>query len=117
MLDDRLASLVGSTSKYLKKAIQARELFYRGQDEAGASYGDPKLRQDARYRFAESVQAKQFIADNKWHMSQSRTFALASIARAAYLILGELRELNKHQERHQQALREIKNAIRGSRNS
>jgi hypothetical protein len=83
MVDDKLSSLLGSVAKYLEKAIKARDLFYRGLDEAAYNASieqQPNLGpDDAKYRFSQSVKGKQLIADNKWHMDQTRTFALTAV--------------------------------------
>jgi hypothetical protein len=98
LLDERLTSLVGSASQYLRKAVESRELFYRGMDEAAAKALDEKQPNfgpaDAKYRFSKSQKGGQLIADNKWHMAQSRTFALMAIARGVYLLVAEQRRTN-----------------------
>jgi hypothetical protein len=98
MIDDKLRSLLGSTFKYLEKAVDAREDFYRGIDQSkqqALTERAPNMGpEDAKYRFTKSVKGGQLIADNKWHMAQSRTFALASIARGVYLLVSEQRRTN-----------------------
>jgi len=96
MIDDKLTSLLASASKYLQKAVDARERFYKGMNDAALSSsrgGDGP--EDRKYSFGNSVQGKQLIADNKWHMAQARTFALIAIARAGYLLVLEQRRTNQ----------------------
>src|SRR5690349_14262454 len=92
MVDDKLTSLLGSASKYLRKAVDAREAFYRGMEQAALK--TPRSGEgpeDHQYAFGKSVQGSQLIADNKWHMAQARTFALLAIARGVYLLVIEQR--------------------------
>jgi hypothetical protein len=97
-IDDTLTSLIGSASQYLRKAVNARELFYKGMDEAAAQAlveRQPNMGPtDAKFRFGKSQIGSQLIADNKWHMAQSRTFALMSIARGVLLLVKEQQRTN-----------------------
>jgi hypothetical protein len=121
MVDDKLTSLLGSAAKYLEKAIKARELFYRGLDEAAYKANieqQPNLGpEDAKYSFGKSVQGGQLIADNKWHMAQSRTFALSAIARACFIMVVEQRRTNRLLEESNTLQKEIRNAVRSRRDS
>lgn len=94
----RLESLISSTNKYIDRAVQARENFYHGMDEAAAKAINEKQPNmgptDAKYRFGKSLKGTQLINDNKWHMAQSRTFALAGILRGVWLLLREQQETN-----------------------
>jgi hypothetical protein len=94
-----LHRVVGSVYKYLGKAVEARDAFYRGMDEAAARAlleKQPNMGpEDAKYRFGKSVKGAQLIADNKWHMAQSRTFALASIASGMLQLVYEQQHTNK----------------------
>jgi hypothetical protein len=96
--DDKLTSLITSASQYLRKAVNARELFYRGMDEAAERAlleRQPNMGpEDAKYSFGKSQRGTQLIADNKWHMAQSRTFALMSIARGVFLLVKEQQRTN-----------------------
>jgi hypothetical protein len=97
-IDQKLRSLLSSASGYLQKAVQARERFYQGTEEAAKqarTEAHPNMGPtDAKVRFAESLMGKQLLADNKWHMTQSRTFALMAIARGVYLLLKEQQRTN-----------------------
>jgi len=110
---EKLASLVGSASKYLGKAVTARERFYRGLDEAAhkAFMEDhPNMGEDdAKYRFGQSVVGKQLINDNKWHMAQSRTFSLMAIAHGIFVLVQEQKQSNV-------LLKEVRDAVRRSGN-
>jgi len=116
MVDDKLQSLLGSVSKYLQKAVEAREMFYRGQDDAAlkatTAGGNPR---DAKYSFTKSVLGGQLIADNKWHMAQSRTFALAASARGAYLLVAQQQRTNALLEENNKLLKEVRDALRNGR--
>lgn len=109
---DGVLNLMTKASKYLDKAVEARENFYAGLDQAGAGLGDPRLRKDAQYRFGESLVGKQFLADNRWHMAQTRTWALMSIAKGVYVLIFEHRRTNKLLEELVMLQKETRNALR-----
>jgi hypothetical protein len=95
---EKLTDNVETVYKYLRKAIEAREAFYKGMDMAALkalTEKQPNMGpEDAKYRFGESVEGKQLVADNKWHMTQSRTFALATIATTVLAQLMEQKKTN-----------------------
>jgi len=95
----KLHTTVGTVFKYLGKAIEARELFYAGQLQASQqAYTEkhPNMGpEDAKYRYATSQQGKQLIADNRWHMAQSRTFGIAAIASAVLQLVYEQQQTNR----------------------
>jgi hypothetical protein len=113
MVNDGIRILMTKAGTFLDKAVAAREAFYQGMDEAAAGFGDPKLRKDARYRFGESVQAKQLIADNKWHMAQARTWSLMAVGKGIYVLIAEQQRTNKLLEENNTLLKEVRNALRG----
>lgn len=117
-VDARLQSLLASASGYLQKAVQAREKFYQGMDEAAMDARTKGERPaDAKYAFGKSQQGGQIIADNKWHMAQSRTFGTMAIARAVYLLVKEHQRSNKLLEENNTLLKEVRDALRRSGNS
>lgn len=113
---DKLTSLVTSASKYLSKAVDAREQFYQGMEEAADTALATADRvpnfgpNDAKYRFGQSQRGKQLIADNRWNMAQSRTFALMAVAHGIFVLVQGQRQTHV-------LLKEVKDEIRRSRNS
>jgi hypothetical protein len=97
-MSNLLDSFVTSANKYLGKAVEARELFYRGMDEAAVQARmerQPNFGvENAKYRWGKSVKASQLIADNKWHMAQARTFALMAIATGVVELIKEQKQTN-----------------------
>jgi hypothetical protein len=110
MVEDGMRNLLSKAGVYLDKAVKARQQFYQGMDEAELS-AEPGMGRLAKVKFGESVKAKILIADNKWHMTQSRTWALMAIAKGVYVLIAEQRRTNI-------LLEEIRDGqVRGRRNS
>lgn len=117
-IDQRLSSLLANTQKYLVKAVQAREMFYQGMDESAADAlrkGERPV--DHKYAFGKSQQGTQLVNDNKWHMSQSRTFGIAAVARGVYLLVHEQRRTNRLLEEQILLQKETRDALRRLGNS
>jgi hypothetical protein len=95
---NKLGKTVGTVYKYLGKAVQAREQFYRGQEEAreqALKEKQPNLGpEDAVYRFADSLVGQQLIADNRWHMAQAEAFASAAVASGVLQLIYEQQQTN-----------------------
>jgi hypothetical protein len=64
---------------FAQEAVRYRELYYQGQDEAIATYGEV----EGPIVWAESKLGKQYAATNKWHMQQADMFG--SLAQTSYL--------------------------------
>lgn len=96
---EKLTTAVGTVYKYLNKAVEARDTFYRGMEEEAERAlleKQPNMGpEDAKYRFSQSQQGKQLVNDNKWHMAQSRTFALAAIATGVLQLVYEQQQTNR----------------------
>ena len=87
-------SMYDAMYKYLQKAIDKREKFFRLATSAEFSAGEPgtpyaqcKDVASARYQFEQSDVAKALVAENNWHMGQSIMFGMV-----------ELVESNRRQE-------------------
>lgn len=113
MVDDGVRILITKAGRFLDKAVAARELFYRGtreaEDDARITDTSPAM---ARMRFAESTVAKEAIADNRWHMAQSRTWSLMAIAKGVYVLVAEQKRTNQLLEENNHLQKEIRNALR-----
>lgn len=94
MVNDGMRVLLGKAGGFLDKAVKARETFFRGMDEATLSTGTPNEARLAKIKFGESTVAKTLISDNKWHMAQSRTWALMAIAKGVYALVAEQQRTN-----------------------
>jgi hypothetical protein len=88
--------------QHARKAIAAREAFYRGQDEAKGEWALSKREgtiEDFVQKFASSEKAKALIGDNRWHMTQAMMFGVMAVAHATGSIATELIKANGHLSR------------------
>lgn len=86
---------------YLGVAVEHRESFYRGQDEAIAKHGEAM----GPIKWGELKKAQQLSANNKWHMLQSLAFGLVSVNEF-------LREILKVKQEQLATQRETNNLLR-----
>lgn len=116
MTTDGMTVLLTKAGEFLDKAVRAREDFYQGIREAAAKAlreRQPNLGpEDAKYRFGESATAKQLIADNKWHMTQSRTWSILAMAKGIHVLVYEHKRTNALLEENNALLKEVRNALR-----
>jgi hypothetical protein len=87
---------------YLRCAVDYREEWYAGLDEAVEEYGV----QDGPIKWAETNQAKALSASNKWHFLQSLAFGLFGIARSLQALVGEQQKTNRLLEENNTLLKE-----------
>lgn len=96
MVDDGMRELLMKAGGFLDKAVKARETFYQGMREArAAAKAAGNNTRMAELRFGETTVAKTAIADNKWHMAQTRTWALMAIAKGVYVLVAEQKRTNQ----------------------
>jgi hypothetical protein len=116
MVDEGMRALLTKAGAFLDRAVDAREAFYGGMDEAAhlaRTERHPNMGPtDAKYRFAKSVKGQQLINDNKWHMAQARTWSLMAIAKGIFVLVVEQRRTNKLLEENNTLLKEVRNALR-----
>ena len=90
--------------EFAKKAVEYRELFYRGQDEAIERDGPV----EGPVIWSGSKLGEQYSANNKWHMAQSMMFG--SLAQTGYL-----RMLVVEAKLQSKLLNDIKNLLGGGK--
>lgn len=96
-----------SMKNYIGKALENREEFYKGVDEAendwrtrrkGTAAAQASSAEAARQIFRSSAIGKTLIADNRWHMVQAMMFGVASCAQSLYTIARDIHLLRKMAE-------------------
>jgi len=109
MVNDGMRVLLMKAGEFLDKAVAAREDFYQGVREAtqkALTERHPNMGpEDAKYRFGQSQLGKQLIADNKWQMTQARTWALIAMGKGIYALVAEQKRTNQLLE---EVLREVR---------
>jgi hypothetical protein len=100
-------ALTSEARKFLNKAVENRERFYRGLDEAVQRYraGGNNVyalagtETSAKLKAAQTDIMKTAIADNKWHMQQSMMYSALATAEATNRLVEEQRRTNALLER------------------
>jgi hypothetical protein len=100
MLTDRSYK---SMAEHLRKAVEAREDIFQADREAIAdlpnSFNSTELEKTvAKQKARGMAQVKELVANNRWYMMQAITFGVASIARAAWGIHGEVVQIRQMME-------------------
>lgn len=95
---------LGSARAFMRKAIKARDLVYRGMDEARQDFEHRRANglhlqalspSDAQYRWMQSQAAKELMADNRWHMLQADMYSNLATATGIAELLEEQRVTNR----------------------
>lgn len=92
----------------MRDALQNREQYYQGLDEATNDWETQRANSPVRHAtdaeaarqiFQNSAQGKLLIGNNRWHMAQAMMFGVADLAHTAHLIYIELRAIRKALEK------------------
>jgi hypothetical protein len=94
-----MSVLLTEATKFMNKAVRAREAFYQGLKEAGQDFrmgrGSYASVADAEYKATQSPTMKTLVADNHWHMNQSQMYSALATAKALEDLLAEQKETNR----------------------